>query len=54
MFMVALHLLGGAISLPGVCWRAASLPSSPLFVASWLTARRARPAVDVMVARRQE
>jgi predicted permease len=52
MFMVALHLLGGVISLPVFV----GVPAILLLVAaiaSWLPARRAT-AVDVMVALRQE
>ena len=52
MFMVALHLLGGVISLPVFV----GVPAILLLVAaiaSWLPARRAT-SVDVMVALRQE
>jgi ABC-type antimicrobial peptide transport system permease subunit len=52
MFLVALHLLGGVISLPVFI----GVPTILLVVAaiaSWLPARRAT-AVDVMVALRQE
>jgi predicted permease len=52
MFMVALHLLGGVISLPVFV----GVPAVLLLVAalaSWLPARRAT-SIDVMVALRQE
>jgi putative ABC transport system permease protein len=52
MFMVALHLLGGVISVPVFVGVPVILLSVAAF-ASWLPARRAT-AVDVMVALRQD
>ena len=52
MFMVALHLLGGVISLPVFVGVPAILLAVAAF-ASWLPARRAT-SVDVMVALRQD
>jgi ABC-type lipoprotein release transport system permease subunit len=52
MLLIALHLLGGAISLPVFV----GVPAILLLVAavaSWLPARRAT-SLDVMVALRQE